>query len=50
MRPVEIPAPVLYFYLPVAVVTVLLIWIFMWRRAVSRWAGGILLLLYAAFV
>jgi hypothetical protein len=43
--PVEIPAPVLRFYLPAAVVTVLVISFFMWRRA-----GGILLVLYAALV
>ena len=48
--PVEIPAPVLRFCPPAAVVKILVISLFIWRRAVSRWAGGILLVRYAAFV
>lgn len=50
VRPVGIPPPVLRFYLPVALVTVVAISLFMSRRAVPRWAGAVLVLLYVVFV
>lgn len=50
VRPVEIAAPVRQFYLPVALITVVVISLFMWRKAVPRWAGAVLVLLYGVFV
>lgn len=50
VRPVDLAAPVRRFYLPVAFVTILVISLFMWRKAVPRWAGALLVLLYLVFV
>ncbi len=50
VRPVEIATPALYFYFPMALIAVILISLFMWGKAVPRWAGVMLMLLYAAFV
>lgn len=50
VRPIELTAPILRFYLPVAAVTVVVIAIFMWRKAMPRWAGAVLVVLYAIFV
>lgn len=50
VRPVEIALPVRMFYLPVALVTVVVISLFMGRKAVPRWAGALLVLLYVVFV
>lgn len=50
VRPVPIGAAVLRFYLPVALITVVIISLLMWRKAVPRWAGAVLVGLYAIFV
>lgn len=50
VRPVEVAAPTRRFYLPVALLTVVLVSLFVWRRTVPRWAGALLTVVYAAFV
>jgi cation:H+ antiporter len=50
VRPVEIGRPTLRFYLPVALATTIVISLFMVRKAVPRWAGAVLVALYALFV
>lgn len=50
VRPVPVEAPVLTFYLPVALVTVLVISVFLLRAAVPRWAGAVLVALYLVFI
>ncbi|QLG61249.1 sodium:calcium antiporter [Halorarum salinum] len=47
--PVPVPSQVLGFYLPIAIVTVLLVSGFMLRKRVRRRAGGVLVLLYLVF-
>lgn len=49
VRPVPVDAATLQFYLPVCLGTVALITAFMWGHSVPRWAGGVLVALYAAF-
>jgi cation:H+ antiporter len=49
VRPVPVPDAVLQFYLPVSVATIALISAVMWHRAVPRWAGAVLVLLYLVF-
>jgi cation:H+ antiporter len=50
VRPVPIDPAVLTFYLPLAFITTAMVSGFMMTKRVPRWAGGILILLYAAFV
>ena len=50
VRPVEVGPPVLRFYLPVCIVTVLATTLVMLTRKVPRWAGAVLVLLYFLFV
>lgn len=50
VRPVEVDARTLNFYLPLCVLTVLIIMGLMLRKGISRWGGGILLVLYLVFV
>lgn len=50
VRPIEIAPSVLKFYLPVAVITVIVIALLMWRQQIPRWAGAILIGLYIVFI
>jgi cation:H+ antiporter len=50
VRPVTVGAQVWQFYLPMVFVTILVVSGFMLTRKVPRWAGAVLVLLYAAFV
>jgi cation:H+ antiporter len=50
VRPVPIDPAVLTFYLPLAFITTAMVSGFMLTKRVPRWAGSILVLLYAAFV
>jgi cation:H+ antiporter len=50
VRPVPIDPAVLTFYLPLAFITTAMVSGFMLTKRVPRWAGSILILLYAAFV
>lgn len=50
IRPLDVDTETQYFYLPAAVVTVVFISVVLLTRRVPRWAGGVLVLLYAAFV
>ncbi len=49
VRSIPITDDVLRFYLPLALLTVLLVTVFMFRKKVPRWAGGVLVLVYVAF-
>jgi cation:H+ antiporter len=49
VRPVPVSAKVLSFYLPAASVTTLFVCGLMLTRRIPRWAGVVLVLLYAAF-
>lgn len=50
VRPIPISGAVLKFYLPVTAVTVVVIAVLMWRQKMPRWAGAILVVLYAVFI
>ncbi|MEB3358039.1 MAG: sodium:calcium antiporter [Synechococcales bacterium] len=50
VQPVLVSDQVLQFHLPVCLATVLILSAFMLRKRISRWAGGILVALYAFFV
>lgn len=50
VRPVEVPAEVLSFHLPVALATVAFVTFLVARGGIPRWAGGTLLAAYGAFV
>ena len=50
VRPMPVAPATRYFYLPVCAGAVLLIALLMGRQHVSRWNGGLLLLVYAVFV
>jgi cation:H+ antiporter len=50
VRPVPVERAVLTFYLPVAVITTAVISCVMLTKRIPRWAGSVLLLLYALFV
>ena len=50
VRPVAVDAQVLQFYLPVCFGTVVVVSVLMMTKQVTRWAGGILVLLYCVFV
>jgi cation:H+ antiporter len=50
VRPVIIAPAVWQFYLPIAFVTILVVCGFMMTKRISRWMGGILVLLYISFV
>ncbi|MDZ7705586.1 MAG: sodium:calcium antiporter [Trueperaceae bacterium] len=49
VQPVPVSAQVLSFYLPVCLLTVIVLTAFMLRGRVSRWAGAVLVLLYGIF-
>jgi cation:H+ antiporter len=49
VRPVAVEPSVLRFYLPLCGATVVVIALFMRSRAVPRWAGAVLVLLYLTF-
>jgi cation:H+ antiporter len=50
VRPVPVDHTVLTFYLPLAFITTAVVSGFMLTKRVSRWAGSVLILLYAVFV
>ena len=50
VRPVPIDRAVLTFYLPLAFITAAVVSGFMLTKRIPRWAGGVLILLYAVFV
>jgi len=50
VNPVSVGSVVLKFYLPLCFGTIVFISLFMMRRKVPRWAGGILIILYLVFV
>lgn len=50
VRPVEIDQTVLYFYLPMALITTIVISLFMLTKKISRVGGLILVLLYLVFI
>ncbi|MFW6118742.1 MAG: sodium:calcium antiporter [Planctomycetota bacterium] len=50
VRPVQVGTPVLHFYLPVALATIVFISLLMFSRRMPRWAGVVLLAAYVAFV
>jgi cation:H+ antiporter len=50
VRPVPVDRAVLTFYLPLAFITTATVSAFMLTKRVPRWAGGVLILFYAAFV
>ncbi len=49
VRPVPVSPQVLNFYLPVCLITVVVVSLFMMRKKVSRWAGAVLVALYLVF-
>ncbi len=49
VHPLPVSADVLYFHLPLCIITVFFISLTMLRRSVPRWAGGVLVLLYLIF-
>lgn len=49
VHPVPVSGEVLWFYLPVTIVTVLVLSGFLLRKRVPRWAGGVLVVLYLVF-
>lgn len=49
VRPVMVDDRVLHFYLPMCLVTMVVISMVMMTKQVSRWAGGVLLILYGIF-
>jgi cation:H+ antiporter len=49
VRPVPVDRAVLTFYLPLAFLTTAVVSGFMFTRRIPRWAGGVLILLYAVF-
>ncbi len=50
VRPIPVPAQVLWFYLPVCLGTVVVLSLVMLTLRVPRWAGGVLVALYLVFV
>jgi cation:H+ antiporter len=50
VHPVVVEQPVLMFYLPLAVLTTVIVSAVMWTQQVPRWAGGLFVLLYVLFV
>jgi cation:H+ antiporter len=50
VRPIAVDSQTLRFYLPVCLGTVVTISLFMMTKRISRWAGGILIALYAIFI
>ena len=50
VQPVLVDRAVLTFYLPLAVLTTVLVSAFMLTKRVPRWAGGVLVLCYAMFI
>jgi len=49
VHPVSVDDVVLWFYLPLCLITVILISLFMLGEKIPRWAGGMLILLYLVF-
>jgi cation:H+ antiporter len=49
VRPVPVDRTVLTFYLPMAFITTAIVSSFMLTKRVPRWAGSVLILLYALF-
>lgn len=50
VRAVPVSDRVLRFYWPMSLITVVVLSVFMLRKRVSRWEGGVLVFLYAVFV
>jgi len=49
VQPVAVSGQVLKFYLPLCLVTVIVVSLFMMRKKVPRWAGAVLVILYVIF-
>lgn len=49
VNPVTVNSETLFFYLPICLLSVLLISIFMSRRFIPRWAGALFILVYLSF-
>ncbi|HWP00321.1 MAG TPA: sodium:calcium antiporter [Methylococcus sp.] len=49
VRPVPVSGQVLGFYLPVCLIAVIVVSLFMMRKKIPRWAGAVLVALYAVF-
>lgn len=49
VHPLPVSGEILYFYWPFCVGAVLLVTMYMWRLKITRWAGGLLVLLYLLF-
>jgi len=49
VQPVAVSGQVLKFYLPMCLVTVVVVSLFMMRKKVPRWAGAVLVILYVIF-
>lgn len=50
VKPVTVDVQTLKYYLPICLLTTIIVSIFMSTKKVTRWAGALLVLLYAAFV
>lgn len=50
VRPIDVPSIVRVFYLPAALIAILVLCAFMLTRRITRWMGGVLVLLYLGFV
>lgn len=50
VAPVIVNSSVIGFYLPLCLLTVILVSLFMMTKRISRWAGGILIIIYMIFV
>lgn len=49
VEPVPVSDQVLQFYLPLCLITIVVVSIFMMRKKIPRWAGAVLIALYAIF-
>lgn len=49
VHPVPVSGQVLRFYLPLCLITVIVVSLFMMRKEIPRWAGAVLVALYAIF-
>lgn len=49
VHPIQVDRPTLWFYLPIAFLTVVIVSAFLLARHVPRWGGAVLVLVYAVF-
>ena len=49
VQPVPVSGQVLRFYLPLCLITVIVVSLFMMRKKIPRWAGAVLIILYVIF-